>query len=148
MANPYITADAIPEDFAFKQAPVWNISGGSGIIDPFTGQYTVGPVYDKETIVYGEIDMGQVALAKAYYDVAGHWARWDVANLNLNEEEQVPFKPMNGRSRQVTRSEFQELAKAVKELCARARHTSNHELAESAEALRNKVEALEASAID
>ncbi len=66
VANPYLTADTIPNDFLFKDANVWNVAGGSGIIDPFTGQYTVGPVSNRETIIYGVVGMGQVALAKAF----------------------------------------------------------------------------------
>lgn len=142
VANNYITADMIPDDFLFKQSPVWSVAGGSGIINPRSGRYIAGPVYDQETIVYGEIDMGEVALAKAYFDVVGHWARWDVANLNLNEEHYVPYHSMPGRSESSIRRDLRELAKAVEELAILIREKPHPELAAVAEALRDRIRAL------
>ncbi len=64
--------------------------GGSAIIGP-DGRYIAGPVYEDETIVYGEIDLAQVALAKRDIDVAGHYARPDVVRLIFDPAPHPPL---------------------------------------------------------
>jgi aliphatic nitrilase len=64
--------------------------GGSAIIAP-NGSYLAGPVYDDETIIYGEIDLAKVALAKREVDVAGHYARPDVARLLFDDTARAPL---------------------------------------------------------
>ena len=81
----YITAAMVPDTFPLKGRTVWNASGGSGIIGP-TGQYVAGPVYDKEEIVYGEIDPREIVKAKAVCDVVGHYARPDIVRLVINDK--------------------------------------------------------------
>lgn len=55
----------------------WEFYGGSGVVDP-TGRYLTGPSYNKEEILYAEIDVAKIAERKAWIDVAGKDARWDV----------------------------------------------------------------------
>jgi aliphatic nitrilase len=90
VSSGFITPDMIPDDFELKADTEWGSRGGSGIIDP-RGLYLAGPLYDREGIVYADIDMEKIIWAKAMVDVVGHYARYDVANLNLNEAKHRPI---------------------------------------------------------
>jgi nitrilase len=68
----------------------WTFFGGSGIINP-EGEYIAGPVYDRETIVYGEIDLEHIVLRKAAVDVSGKDNRWDIMRVETNAQPCVPF---------------------------------------------------------
>ncbi|UCG54779.1 MAG: hypothetical protein JSV32_00745, partial [Dehalococcoidia bacterium] len=70
------------------------ICGGSGIIDP-SGQYITGPVYDQETIVYGEIDLSEIDRVRMAVNLTGSYSRWDLLSLNVRQEEYEPLMPMN-----------------------------------------------------
>lgn len=59
--------------------------GGSSIINPF-GHEVVGPVWDREEILYAELDMDQVVSAKMEHDVCGHYDRKDVLELIVHEK--------------------------------------------------------------
>ena len=67
--------------------PMMQAGGGSGIISP-DGEYLAGPVYDKEDIVYAEIDLEHIIRNKHSRDVAGHYTRPDVVRLVLNDRPQ------------------------------------------------------------
>ena len=75
-AAGYVTKDMLPKDFMLKDY-FWPANGGSGIISPL-GDYLAGPIYDKEEIVYAEIDTELIIRAKYIFDSVGHYARWDV----------------------------------------------------------------------
>lgn len=80
-----LQAEVIPESWRGGIPPSGQIAdGGSAIIAP-DGSYIAGPVYEEETIVYGEIDLAQVALAKRLVDVAGHYSRPDVVRLLFDQ---------------------------------------------------------------
>ena len=64
--------------------------GGSAIIDP-QGNYVAGPVYDEETILYGEIDLEKVILGKQALDVGGHYGRPDVVRLVFDPTPHPPL---------------------------------------------------------
>ncbi len=59
--------------------------GGSCIIDPY-GHYVTQPVWDKEDIIYADLDMDKVYMSKMEFDVCGHYARPDVLKLQVNEK--------------------------------------------------------------
>ena len=77
----------IPDRFEFNQlypeAVGWINSGNSCIIDP-NGKIIVGPVKEKEEILYAEIDLKQIIASKRTLDVAGHYARPDVFDFKVN----------------------------------------------------------------
>jgi len=79
-----INEKLIPDSFPLKKQTTWDYPGGSGIINP-RGEYIAGPVYDKEEIVYGEIDTDQIIRAKAVIDSTGHFSRPDIFNLEIKE---------------------------------------------------------------
>lgn len=57
--------------------------GGSLIVSPF-GEVLAGPVYDEETELYAELDMGMLKQSNLDFDVSGHYARPDVFTLQVN----------------------------------------------------------------
>jgi len=71
----------------------WTFFGGSGIVAP-DGKYIAGLVYDKEEILYGEIDFDQIIIRKAAIDTTGRDSRWDVVNLNIAGNSQ--YLPISG----------------------------------------------------
>ncbi len=89
--NQYSTKDMYPSEItarpAFEGLPDEMTRGGSCIVDPL-GNYIVKPVFGKEEIIYADIDLDLIAAAKFDFDVMGHYARPDVFQLVVNEEEQ------------------------------------------------------------
>ena len=78
----------IPDSFEFKRrfytgAGEWINIGDSAIVNP-DGRFIAGPVQEKETILYAEIDPRQMRGPKWMLDVAGHYARPDVFELRVN----------------------------------------------------------------
>ena len=69
------------------------LAGGSGIVNP-VGQYIAGPVYDQETIVYGDIDMEDVDRSRYAISLSGIYSRWDLININVRQETYEPVLPM------------------------------------------------------
>jgi amidase/nitrilase len=88
-SGQYIQDDAMPEE-----CQGFNIAaGGSFIVNP-AGVPLVGPVFDREEILYAELDADDRRHTKAYVDALGHYARWDVLGLDLKGEPQVPLRTM------------------------------------------------------
>lgn len=48
--------------------------------------YLTKPVWDKETIIYAELDMNLPAACKMEHDAIGHYARPNVLELKVNEK--------------------------------------------------------------
>lgn len=89
--NQFVTKDMYPQDLAcydeLESAPEVMCRGGSAIISPM-GEYLAGPVYDKEEILVADLDLSLIVKSKFDFDVVGHYARPDVFQLIINEEEQ------------------------------------------------------------
>jgi nitrilase len=68
--------------------------GGSSIVDPM-GDYIAGPVYDVETIVYGDIDLDAVALSKSIHNLTGIYSRWDLFSLATRKKAYHPIVPLD-----------------------------------------------------
>lgn len=69
----------------------WNFFGGSGIINP-SGEYVAGPLYDREGIVYGELDLSLIPLRKATVDTTGRDSAWEIMSMNLDTSPRSPIK--------------------------------------------------------
>lgn len=86
--NQHVTKDMYPNIFNYQEeldaAPDNMCPGGSCIIDPF-GNYLAGPLWDKEGILYADLDMGKVPLSRMDFDPIGHYARPDVFELKVNK---------------------------------------------------------------
>jgi len=90
--NQYITKDMYSADLPgieeLEDQPEVMCRGGSVIVSPM-GEVISGPLFDKEGILYAELDMAEIIRSKVDMDVVGHYARPDVFQLQINEE---PFK--------------------------------------------------------
>lgn len=90
-ACQHITRGAYPTDYdcALGDDPATVLMrGGSAIISPL-GQVLAGPNFAGETILYADLDPGEVIRGKYDFDVAGHYARPDVFRLTVNEQPQT-----------------------------------------------------------
>lgn len=58
--------------------------GGSCIVDPY-GHYVTEPVWDREEIIYADLDMQKVPMSRMEFDACGHYARPDVLELRVND---------------------------------------------------------------
>lgn len=67
--------------------------GGSGIIRP-NGEYLAGPVFDQETIVYGDIDLSDIDKSRHAANISGIYSRWDLININVRQQTYQPVLPM------------------------------------------------------
>lgn len=61
-------------------------TGGSCIVNPY-GEYVVEPVYNKEEILIGDLDLGQIIQTGGMdFDVMGHYSRPDIFELIVHEK--------------------------------------------------------------
>lgn len=65
-------------------------SAWSGVIGP-DGREVVPGLIDDEGIVYAEIDLGKCIQPKQMHDITGHYNRFDVFNLSVNQVPQSPL---------------------------------------------------------
>lgn len=61
------------------------INGGSSIISPL-GEIVAGPIAGKSTMVTADIDKGEITRGKFDMDVAGHYARPDIFDLQVRKK--------------------------------------------------------------
>ncbi|MFC2951802.1 carbon-nitrogen hydrolase family protein [Marinicaulis aureus] len=66
------------------------INGGSLIVSPL-GDILAGPCHGEETILYANLDPAEIIKGKMDFDVAGHYARPDVFQLQVNRMRQSPM---------------------------------------------------------
>ncbi|TBX15062.1 carbon-nitrogen hydrolase family protein [Nioella sediminis] len=64
-------------------------SAYSGVIGP-DGREVVPGLIDDEGIVYAEIDLGKCIQPKQMHDITGHYNRFDIFNLAVNQRPQAP----------------------------------------------------------
>ena len=95
--NQFVTKEMYPDDLEgldeLDEHPDVICRGGSAIISPF-GEVLAGPLYDKEGILFADIDLADVARGKFDFDVVGHYARPDVFQLVVNESPLLPVVTM------------------------------------------------------
>jgi len=98
--NQYVDKSMYPTDLIgiedLKDQPDIICRGGSTIISPM-GEVLAGPLYDKEGILYADLDRGEIARSKMDFDVVGQYARPDVFRLIVNEEPAPPVEYSNGK---------------------------------------------------
>ncbi len=95
LAAAYIKEENLPKNFyrnSYFSIP-GSLRGGSGIVGP-SGNYIAGPVYDEETIVYGDIDLAELDRARTSANLTGAYSRWDLFSLNVQPAEYEPLKIM------------------------------------------------------
>lgn len=95
LAATYIPEDERPRNFSrnsyFNQPG--RFRGGSGIISPY-GTYISGPVFDTETIVYGDIDLAECDKARHATNLAGIYSRWDLFDVRVQQTSTAPTREM------------------------------------------------------
>jgi nitrilase len=93
--NQYVTKDMYPTDLAcyreLESAPDVMCAGGSAIVGPL-GEYIVEPVFGREDILIGDLDLDLIAQSRFDFDPVGSYARPDVFQLIVNEEKQESVK--------------------------------------------------------
>jgi nitrilase len=52
------------------------------------GDLLAGPLFDREGILYADLDLGEVVRSRFDFDVVGHYARPDVFRLSVDERPQ------------------------------------------------------------
>ncbi|WP_454132114.1 hypothetical protein [Kitasatospora aureofaciens] len=62
----------------------------SGIFGP-DGRAVTESLVDEEGIVYAEIDLGRCVQPKQMHDIVGHYNRFDVFQLHVNDR---PLRPL------------------------------------------------------
>ena len=84
----------IPDDQMPDYCADFNIAaGGSFIVNP-AGVYLKEPLFDRESIIYAELDADDRRHTKAYFDALGHYTRWDVLRLDIRG---TSAEPLSGR---------------------------------------------------
>jgi len=87
--NQYVNKDMIPEEYlkkdGIKRTKSLESRGGSLIVSPM-GKILAGPLWDKEGILYAELDLNEVVRGKFDFDVAGHYNRPDVFTFKVPDQ--------------------------------------------------------------
>ncbi len=68
--------------------------GGSAIVSPL-GLVLAGPHFGSETILTADLDLNDIGRGKFDFDVAGHYSRPDVFQLNVNE---APMRAVSSKT--------------------------------------------------
>ncbi len=83
----------IPDDFPQRDklfgTDEWLCDGDAVVFEPFGGP-VAGPLHQKQEVLYAEIDPARAAHARRSFDVAGHYARPDIFQLNVNRAAMPP----------------------------------------------------------
>jgi nitrilase len=84
----------IPDDFPEKDslypdADEWVNPGDSVVIAP-GGEIVAGPMHEESGILYCEIDLEKVSIARRTLDITGHYSRPDIFQLHVNTQPQSP----------------------------------------------------------
>lgn len=88
--DQYFTRDMYPADL-LEQEEIGRLNdivcrGGSCIIDPY-GHCVTKPVWDREAIVYADLDMDKVPMSRMEFDATGHYTRPDILELKVHDGE-------------------------------------------------------------
>ena len=90
-ASGYLPTEDVPENL--KNEMQYNLGvGGACIVNP-AGIFVKEPCFNKEGLVYADIDLDERMLAKAYFDTMGHYSRWDILSINIEDKKWTPAGP-------------------------------------------------------
>ena len=108
--NQYVTKSMYPADLEgiedLEDSPEVICRGGSVIISPL-GEVLAGPLYDREDILYAELDLAQVVRSRFDFDAVGHYSRPDIFQLHVDERSK-PTVLSDGRDQCKTLAESDE----------------------------------------
>lgn len=84
----YFTRDMYPSSLhcpeEIAKLPDTVCRGGSCVVDPY-GHYETQPVWDREEIIFADLQMDKVPASRMEFDVCGHYARPDVLDLHIQD---------------------------------------------------------------
>jgi nitrilase len=75
----------------YRDADEWVNAGDSVVVAP-GGKIAAGPLHEKRDILYADIDLERVGMARRMLDVAGHYARPDLYQLQVNTAPLPPVR--------------------------------------------------------
>jgi nitrilase len=85
--NQFVTKDMYPADLPgiedLEKQPEIMSRGGSVIVSPL-GETIAGPLWDREGILYADVDLSEVVRGKMDFDVTGHYSRPDVFKFEFS----------------------------------------------------------------
>lgn len=95
-----LRASDVPPDFPardtlFPNAEEWVNDGDSVVVDP-AGRLVAGPLRREVGVLYADIDTARVAPARRTLDVAGHYARTDIFDLQVHRAPATPVRFVDG----------------------------------------------------
>ena len=92
--NQFVTKEMYPKELEgvedLANQPEEMCRGGSAIVSPL-GEVLAGPLYHEEGILFADLDLSEIAKGKFDFDVVGHYARPDVFQLTVNEQQRLPL---------------------------------------------------------
>jgi predicted amidohydrolase len=99
-AGQLMRASALPSALEASPEKVtspdqWLLAGGSAIIAP-DGSYLAGPLYDEPGILVAELDYRRNTEEAMTLDVAGHYQRPELLELNVRPSPRSPSRPRTG----------------------------------------------------
>ena len=83
-------AAALPAKAKLYEDPDEWINAGDSVVVAPGGKIVAGPLHEAFGILYAEIDRERVGMARRNLDVAGHYARPDLFQLQVNRRPQHP----------------------------------------------------------
>src|SRR5688572_5953515 len=75
----------------YPDPEAWVNSGDSVIVAP-GGHLVAGPLHDELGILYADLDLERVGVARRSLDVVGHYSRPDIFRLHVNNERLPPVE--------------------------------------------------------
>jgi nitrilase len=66
-------------------------SGDSVIVAP-GGNIVAGPLHDELGVLYAELDLESVGVARRSLDIVGHYSRPDIFRLHVNNDRLTPVE--------------------------------------------------------
>jgi nitrilase len=75
----------------YPNADEWVNAGDSVIVSP-GGKIVAGPLHNELGILYGDIDLERVGVARRSLDTVGHYSRPDIFRLHVNTESLRPVE--------------------------------------------------------
>jgi nitrilase len=85
--NQFVRKSDYPDDLKplLKNQPEIMSSGGSVIVSPL-GEVLAGPVWNKEEILFYDLDLTEITRAKMDFNVIGHYSRPDIFELEIKDQ--------------------------------------------------------------